>query len=70
MTRWCTLLVAEVEELLKLCRLAEGFEASFLVLEGDPIENFEQIRNILLRVKQGRHLALETPDKIVKIGDF
>ena len=35
-------------------RLAEGYEASFLALEGNPLEDFGQIRNIRTRVKQGR----------------
>jgi imidazolonepropionase-like amidohydrolase len=33
--------------------LKEGYEASFLVLEGNPLENFEQVKNIKLRFKQG-----------------
>jgi imidazolonepropionase-like amidohydrolase len=31
----------------------EGYEASFLVLKGNPINNFEEIKNIQLRFKQG-----------------
>lgn len=37
----------------KIGRLQEGYEASFLVLEGNPLENFERIKNIRLRFKQG-----------------
>lgn len=37
----------------RLGRLAPGFEASFLVLEGNPLEDFSAVRAIRLRVKQG-----------------
>lgn len=37
----------------KLGRLEEGYEASFIVLEGDPIADFSNTRRIELRVKQG-----------------
>jgi imidazolonepropionase-like amidohydrolase len=33
--------------------LSEGYEASFIVLRGNPLENFERIRDIQLRFKQG-----------------
>lgn len=36
--------------------LRPGFEASFLVLEGDPLADFEATRKIKLRVKDGRPL--------------
>ena len=41
----------------KLGRLAEGFEASFLVLGGDPIADFARTRDIVMRVKQGRPIV-------------
>ncbi|CAN5704787.1 amidohydrolase family protein [soil metagenome] len=37
----------------KIGRLREGYEASFLVLNGNPLEDFRQIKNINLRFKQG-----------------
>ena len=37
----------------KIGKLREGYEASFLVLDGNPIDNFERIKNIRLRLKQG-----------------
>ena len=37
----------------KIGRLANGYEASFLVLAGNPLENFNHIRNIRMRFKQG-----------------
>lgn len=36
--------------------LKEGYEASFLVLNGNPLMDFNNIRNINLRFKQGRRL--------------
>lgn len=37
----------------KIGRLHEGYEANFLVLNGNPLENFENVRKIRLRCKQG-----------------
>lgn len=42
-------------------RLAEGYEASFLVLGADPLADFAAVRDIRLRFKQGRPLAVEPP---------
>ena len=40
----------------KLGRLADGFEASFLVLGGNPLTDFARAHDIQMRVKQGRPL--------------
>jgi hypothetical protein len=37
----------------KIGALDEGYEASFLALEGNPLSAFENVRRIRLRVKQG-----------------
>jgi imidazolonepropionase-like amidohydrolase len=37
----------------RIGRLADGYEASFLVLEADPLADLEAVRRIRLRVKQG-----------------
>ncbi|HVE56295.1 MAG TPA: amidohydrolase family protein [Pyrinomonadaceae bacterium] len=37
----------------KIGRLREGYEASFLVLSDNPIDNLERIKNIKMRFKQG-----------------
>jgi imidazolonepropionase-like amidohydrolase len=37
----------------KIGHLREGYEASFIVLRGNPLENFEHVREIELRFKQG-----------------
>jgi hypothetical protein len=49
----------------KLGRLEEGYEANFLVLDKDPVESFDNIRTIHLRVKQGRRL-LTLPESALK----
>ncbi len=43
----------------RIGRLREGYEASFLVLEGNPLESRESLRRIRLRVKEGRALDRE-----------
>jgi imidazolonepropionase-like amidohydrolase len=37
----------------KIGQLREGYEASFIVLRGNPLENFERVKEIQLRFKQG-----------------
>lgn len=41
----------------RIGRLRAGYEASFLVLGGDPIEDFAHTKKISLRIKQGVLLA-------------
>ena len=41
----------------KIGFLRDGYEASFLVLDGNPITNFDSIKNIRLRFKQGFYLS-------------
>jgi hypothetical protein len=43
----------------KIGSLEEGSEADFLVLGGNPVEDFSRVRNIRMRVKQGRILNLD-----------
>lgn len=43
----------------KIGKLKEGFEASFLVLKGNPLEDFNQIKNIKMRFKQGQLINVE-----------
>ncbi len=53
---WCEATPRTIFPQRKLGLLAEGYEASFLVLDGDPLADFEQIKNIRLRFKQGYSL--------------
>ena len=42
----------------RIGRLRDGYEASFLVLAGDPIKDFANVKKIEMRVKQGEFLSL------------
>lgn len=42
----------------KIGQLKSGYEASFLVLNGNPIENFDYVKDIKMRFKQGRPITL------------
>jgi len=42
----------------RIGRLAEGYEASFIVLGGNPLTNFKEVTNIRAAIKQGRTLPL------------
>ncbi len=42
----------------KIGKLKEGYEASFLVLEKNPLEDFETIKNITMRFKQGQRIEI------------
>ena len=56
---WCETTPRGIFPGRRIGRLADGFEASFLVLGGNPIEDFERVRDIRLRVKQGRRLMID-----------
>ncbi len=53
---WCETTPATIFPRRKIGRLRDGYEASFLVLEGDPIADFGAVGRIRMRVKQGRIL--------------
>ena len=42
----------------RIGRLDAGYEASFLVLEDNPLEDFGAVRTIRERVKQGHRLEV------------
>ena len=50
---WCELTPIAIFPNRKITKLQEGYEASFLILPRNPLENFEHAYNISLRVKQG-----------------
>ncbi|MEO0883628.1 MAG: amidohydrolase family protein [Pseudomonadota bacterium] len=45
----------------KIGRLQNGYEASFLALAGDPLDDFSVTGDIKLRFKDGQILEIETP---------
>ncbi len=53
---WCEATPRAIFPRRKIGRLEDGFEASFLVLGGDPVADFKHIRDIRLRVKLGREV--------------
>jgi imidazolonepropionase-like amidohydrolase len=53
---WCEVTPLTIFPNRKIGRLKEGYEASFIVLNGNPVKEFKQVRNIRLRFKQGRSI--------------
>ncbi len=53
---WCESTPAAIFPGRKIGRFEEGYEASFLALAGNPLDDFSQVRSITHRVKQGRVL--------------
>ena len=56
---WCENTAETIFPERQIGRLQEGYEASFVVLEGNPIENFEQVTRIRYRFKQGFPIELD-----------
>ena len=50
---WCEATPAAIFPERRIGRFAEGYEASFLALAGNPLEDFDQVRAIRQRFKQG-----------------
>jgi len=64
---WCVTTPRAIFPQRKLGRLTDGFEASFLVLEGDPLADFARSRDIVMRVKQG-HPIVPRDTKLPSLG--
>ena len=56
---WCETTPKAIFPNRRVGQLEQGSEASFLVLNGNPVENFEYVKGIKMRVKQGRIIRLE-----------
>lgn len=56
---WCEQTPQSIFPERRLGRLQEGYEASFLVLRDNPLERFEAVTQIDLRMKQGHIVAVE-----------
>lgn len=50
---WCEVTPTVIFPNRKITKLQEGYEASFLILPKNPLENFEHVYTISMRVKQG-----------------
>ncbi len=55
---WCETTAAAIFPKRKIGRLRDGYEASFLVLGGDPLQDFTNVQKIEMRIKQGEVLSL------------
>ena len=55
---WCETSAATIFPKRKIGRLYEGYEASFLVLGGNPLERFESVKDIRMRFKQGGFITV------------
>jgi hypothetical protein len=55
---WCDTSARTIFPTRKIGALREGYEASFLVLDGTPIADFNRIRGIRRRFKQGGFIEL------------
>jgi imidazolonepropionase-like amidohydrolase len=53
---WCDTSARTIFPTRKIGALREGYEASFLALNGNPIEDFNSVRNIERRFKQGEFI--------------
>ncbi len=53
---WCEETPRSIFPNRKIGLLKAGYEANFIVLDGNPLVDFEQIKNIRLRLKQGYFL--------------
>ena len=53
---WCETTPRNIFPQRKIALLKEGYEASFLILKQNPVEHFEALFQIQLRVKQGEVL--------------
>jgi imidazolonepropionase-like amidohydrolase len=56
---WCETTAATIFPQRKIGFLKEGYEASFLVLDADPLQDFANVQKIYTRVKQGEILSLQ-----------
>lgn len=55
---WCETTAATIFPKRKIVHLKEGFEASFLVLNNNPLQDFANVQKIDKRFKQGDFLSL------------
>ena len=58
---WCEATPLTIFPARRIGRLAPGYEASFLVLAGDPIADFARVKQIRRRVKGGAELVITRP---------
>ena len=57
---WCDTTAKTIFPQRNIGKLQNGYEASFLVLDGNPLEDFSAVQHISVEVKQGHVLALDS----------
>jgi hypothetical protein len=60
---WCETTVETIFPQRKVGFLKEGYEANFIVLDGNPLTNFGNVRNIRFRVKRGQVISLPADER-------
>ena len=55
---WCEATPMAIFPTRRIGKLRDGYEASFLVLPGNPIEDFMNVKKIEMRIKQGEVLSM------------
>jgi hypothetical protein len=55
---WCEDTPRAIFPARRIGQLRDGYEASFLVLAGDPVQDFTNVKKIEMRVKQGEVMSL------------
>jgi hypothetical protein len=55
---WCEATPMTIFPDRSIGKLSDGYEASFLVLTGDPLQDFMNVKKIDMRIKQGEVLSL------------
>ena len=58
---WCDKTAKAIFSKRKIGELRDGYEASFLGLDGNPLEDFSAVQRISVAVKQGHVLSLNSP---------
>ena len=60
---WCEVTPRLIFPARRIGRLENGFEASFLVLDGNPLTDFGNVRKINMRVRRGMILPDMAPSE-------
>lgn len=61
---WCETTPQTIFPQRKLGLFRKGYEASFLVLGGNPLEDFAHVKSITMRFKQGHPITLTAADAV------
>ena len=67
---WCETTAATIFPQRKIGHLKDGYEASFLVLSGDPLQDFSNVQKIEMRIKQGEILSSDSGALEAKVDKY